>query len=205
VARASISYLGLTQPGHGVPRRRYRSVLPARYEIEAPDACRVVSIALAACDGTETFISYPVVFNACRNELRLPTRDTSKSLVAEQQGYFIAYASAPGRTASDRGERSGPYAAALAMELGRQGIDHLSLLQNVKEAVIGLTGGAQLPSESNGLSRRVYLTGEPTTPADIPLWESVRSSGDILLCNVILILVILSASRTVCSRRRHTK
>jgi uncharacterized caspase-like protein len=122
-----------------------------------------------------------VVFDACRNELQLPTRDTSKGLVpvAEQQGFFIAYASAPGRTASDKGEASGPYAAALAKELGRQGLDHLNLFQNVKEAVITTTGGVQHPWENNGLTRRVYLTGEPTTPADMALWESVRSSNDV--------------------------
>ncbi len=121
-----------------------------------------------------------VVFDACRNELQLPTRDTSKGLVpvAEQQGFFVADASAPGRTASDRGETSGPYAAALAKELGRQGLDHLNLFQNVKEAVITTTGGVQHPWENNGLTRRVYLTGEPTTPADMALWESVRSSND---------------------------
>jgi hypothetical protein len=121
-----------------------------------------------------------VVFDACRNELQLPTRDTSKGLVpvAEQQGFFVAYASAPGRTATDRGEKSGPYAAALAKEFGRQGLDHLNLFQNVKETVIASTGGSQHPWESNGLTRRVYLTGEPTTPADIALWESVRTTGD---------------------------
>jgi hypothetical protein len=82
---------------------------------------------------------------------------------AEQQGMFIAYASAPGRTASDRGDRSGPYAAALASELGRPGLDHLNLFQNVKEAVLAATGGAQQPWESNGLGRRVYLTGLPAS------------------------------------------
>jgi uncharacterized caspase-like protein len=91
------------------------------------------------------------VFDACRNELQLPAKDTTKGLVpvAEQQGMFIAYASAPGRTASDLGEKSGPYAAALASELGKPGLDHLNLFQNVKEAVLVSTGGQQ-PWESNG-------------------------------------------------------
>ncbi|MFM1814813.1 MAG: hypothetical protein RLZ98_1508 [Pseudomonadota bacterium] len=122
-----------------------------------------------------------VVFDACRNELQLPTRDTSKGLlpVAEQQGYFVAYASAPGRTASDLGKESGPYAAALSRELGRRGLDHLNLFQNVKEKVIETTGGAQYPWESNGLSRRVFLTGEPNIKADMALWEQVRLSNDV--------------------------
>lgn len=131
-------------------------------------------------DGARSSVKF-VVFDACRNELQLPTRDTSKGLlpVAEQQGFFVAYASAPGRTASDRGKASGPYAAALARELDRKGLDHLNLFQNVKETVIASTGGSQQPWESNGLTRRVYLTGEPTMPAEIALWESVRASSDI--------------------------
>lgn len=109
-----------------------------------------------------------IVFDACRNELQLPTKDTTKGLVpvAQQQGMFIAYASAPGRTASDRGEKSGPYAEALATQLASPGLDHLNLFQNVKEAVLAATGGAQQPWESNGLGRRIYLTGPPApTPA----------------------------------------
>ncbi|MFZ4806323.1 MAG: caspase family protein [Hyphomicrobiaceae bacterium] len=112
-----------------------------------------------------------IVFDACRNELQLPTKDTSKGLmpVAEQQGMFIAYASAPGKTASDRGARSGPYAAALAAELAKSGLDHLNLFQNVKETVLASTGGVQQPWESNGLGRRVYLTGPPqAAPAAAP-------------------------------------
>src|SRR5262249_42666200 len=108
-----------------------------------------------------------IIFDACRNELQLPTKETTKGLVpvAEQHGMFIAYASAPGRTASDRGEKSGPYAEALAAELNKPGLDHLSLFQNVKEAVYAASGGAQQPWESNGLVRRVYLTGQPAPSA----------------------------------------
>jgi Caspase domain len=117
---------------------------------------------LRLLDGARSAAKF-VVFDACRNELQLPTKDTSKGLVpvAEQQGIFIAYASAPGRTASDMGDKSGPYAAALAVELAHPGLDHLNLFQNVKEAVLTATGGAQQPWESNGLGRRVYLTGDP--------------------------------------------
>ena len=116
---------------------------------------------LKLLDGARSAAKF-IVFDACRNELQLPTKDTTKGLVpvVEQQGMFIAYASAPGRTASDRGDKSGPYSAALAAELGKPGLDHLNLFQNVKEAVLASTGGAQQPWESNGLGRRVYLTGQ---------------------------------------------
>src|SRR5262245_15855394 len=121
---------------------------------------------LKLLDGARSAAKF-IVFDACRNELQLPTKDTTKGLVpvTEQQGIFIAYASAPGRTASDRGEKSGPYAAALAAELLRPGLDHLNLFQNVKETVLATTGGIQQPWESNGLIRRVYLTGQPKVDA----------------------------------------
>jgi hypothetical protein len=120
---------------------------------------------LKLLDGARAAAKF-VIFDACRNELQLPTKDTSKGLVpvSEQQGMFIAYASAPGRTASDRGETSGPYAAALAAELAKVGVDHLSLFQNVKETVYAASGGVQQPWESNGLLRRVYLSGEAPAP-----------------------------------------
>src|SRR5262245_12372785 len=132
---------------------------------------------LRLLDGARSAAKF-IVFDACRNELRLPTKDTTKGLVpvAEQQGMFIAYASAPGRTASDRGDKSGPYAEALAAELGKPGLDHLNLFQNVKEAVLASTGGMQQPWESNGLGRRIYLTGPPPAVTASPPISSTRLS-----------------------------
>jgi uncharacterized caspase-like protein len=112
---------------------------------------------LRLLDGARSAAKF-IVFDACRSELQLPTKDTTKGLVpvAEQQGMFIAYASAPGRTASDRGDGSGPYAAALATEFAHPGLDHLNLFQNVKENVLAATGGAQQPWESNGLGFVIF-------------------------------------------------
>src|SRR5215475_8872629 len=63
-----------------------------------------------------------VVFDACRNELKL-TRKGKKALsdkgfvpIAYTPGVMIAYSTAPGRTASDSGSGGGIYAKALAEE-----------------------------------------------------------------------------------------
>jgi uncharacterized caspase-like protein len=143
---------------------------------------------LRLLDGARSAAKF-VIFDACRNELQLPTKDTSKGLipVAEQEGLFVAYASSPGRTASDRGDKSGVYAAALAAELLRPGLDHLNLFQNVKETVLASTNGVQQPWESNGLTRRVYLTGQPNLdPALTPrvseateVWDRTKDTKDI--------------------------
>jgi formylglycine-generating enzyme required for sulfatase activity len=134
---------------------------------------------LRLLDGARSAAKF-IVFDACRSELQLPTKDTTKGLVpvAEQQGMFIAYASAPGRTASDRGDGSGPYAAALATEFAHPGLDHLNLFQNVKENVLAATGGAQQPWESNGLGRRVYLTGPPKKDESRPQLDTPDQLSD---------------------------
>ena len=143
---------------------------------------------LRLLDGARSAAKF-VIFDACRNELQLPTKDTSKGLipVAEQEGLFVAYASSPGRTASDRGDKSGIYAAALAAELLRPGLDHLDLFQNVKETVLASTNGVQQPWESNGLSRRVYLTDQPNLPDSVgsrlseaaEAWDRTRDTKDL--------------------------
>ena len=142
-------------------------------------------------DGAQRAAKF-LVFDACRNELYLPQRTSDKGLipVSEHQGMFIAYATAPGHTASDRGEVSGPYAAALVSELEKPGLDHLNLFQNVKEAVLAKTGGAQQPWESNGLARRIYLTGQPesmpqlgtTSASEVErAWSAIRESQNPLV------------------------
>jgi formylglycine-generating enzyme required for sulfatase activity len=103
-----------------------------------------------------------VVFDACRNELRLPVRTGVKGFepVTAMRGMFIAFSTSPNNSASDVGEDSGPYAQALASELIRPRQDHLTLFQNVKERVISATGGTQWPWESNGLLR-FYFVDKP--------------------------------------------
>ena len=136
-----------------------------------------------------------IVFDACRNELQVPTKSTTKGLapIAEQQGMLIAYATSPGRTASDKGAGSGPFATALAAELDKPGLDHLNLFQNVKEGVLTATGGTQQPWVNDGLSRRIQMTAlvpqkapepvksdlaKPDKDLDIAFWNSVKDSKD---------------------------
>ena len=74
-----------------------------------------------------------VVFDACRDELQLKPstskgmgqRSSEKGFVpmAQTSGLLIAYSTAPTKTASDEGEKGGPYARVLAEELVRPGIE----------------------------------------------------------------------------------
>jgi formylglycine-generating enzyme required for sulfatase activity len=114
-----------------------------------------------------------VVFDACRDELRLPYRSAAKGFeaVAERNGMYIAFATALGAVALDEarsGAASGPYAEALAAELVKPGQDHLQLFQNVKEGVFAATARRQVPWERSGLLRRVYFAAEKPAPVVQP-------------------------------------
>lgn len=124
-----------------------------------------------------------VVFDACRNELKLPDKAASKgfAVVPTLRGMFVAFASEFGRTASDVGERSGPYAKALAAELVKPGLSHLDAFQNVKESVGLATQHKQVPWELNGLSLRVYLAGRNEAKQSEPSAVATQPSSDAML------------------------
>jgi uncharacterized caspase-like protein len=142
------------------------------------DAVKLDDI-LGELERAAPFAAHFVVFDACRDELKLPYKSASKGFeaVAERSGMFIAFATALGAVALDEGKtnRSGPYASALAAELVKPGQDHLQLFQNVKEDVFGSTAHRQVPWERNGLLRRIYFGGE--LPAARPGAQPTQSQA----------------------------
>src|SRR5262245_4677797 len=80
-----------------------------------------------------------VVFDACREELRL-TREGKKALGAEKgfvpvgniSGVMVAYATAPGKTASDSGQGGGAYAKALSEEIVKPGVEAVTMFRRVQ-------------------------------------------------------------------------
>jgi|GEM_PF-1563241 len=142
--------------------------------------------------------SYFVVFDACRNELRLPARSAVKGFepMTDKNDIFIALSTSPNSSASDVGEDSSPYARALASELTRPGQDHLTLFQNVKERVFSATNNTQRPWESNGLLKRVYFAGKTAhltmlpNPTNVPQSPHTPSADE--LCSKVKNVKIIS-------------
>ena len=108
---------------------------------------------------------------------------------------LIAFSTDPGQTASDAGDGSGPYAAALAANLVKRGQHHLDLFQNVKEQVYQTTR-LQVPWTRDGLLQRIYLSGReqsssnlvaidvPTAPLDLPsaaarAWSAIKDTRSV--------------------------
>jgi hypothetical protein len=186
--------------GHGVSRPGYRKnyLIPIDIQdMQNPDlwwdAIALEEI-LDELERGAPNASHFVVFDACRNELRLPVRSPNKGFeaMAEKPGIFIAFSTSPNTSASDGGANGSPYAQALASELTKPGVHHLDLFQNVKERVFNATGTIQRPWEINGLLSRFYFAGQKTpssTPSKPPeaLDKTLRSeqidivrSGDLV-------------------------
>ena len=79
--------------------------------------------------------SHIVVFDACRNELRLPEKTAVKGFepMGERSGLFIAFSTSPNTAASDRGIDGGHYAQALASELKQTGARSNAFISKCKE------------------------------------------------------------------------
>ena len=103
-----------------------------------------------------------LVLDACRNTLQGGRGGKGFVPLGQQSGVLVAFAAEPGKTASDMGQGSGPYAAALAAELVKPGQTDLIMFHNVRVAVMDKTGGDQVPWTEDGIQRRdrVMFGGE---------------------------------------------
>jgi hypothetical protein len=182
LAKAGADAIGfLYYSGHGVarPEDHANYLLPVDLKDTDStdfwfDALKLDDI-IGELERAAPFAAHFVVFDACRDELRLPYRSASKGFeaIAERSGMFIAFATALGAVALDAGQTtvgSGPYASMLSDELVKPGQDHLQLFQNVKEGVYASTGHHQVPWERNGLLKRVYFA--PNAPAAAPTQQA---------------------------------
>jgi formylglycine-generating enzyme required for sulfatase activity/uncharacterized caspase-like protein len=109
-----------------------------------------------------------VVFDACRNELNLTHKGkralTDRGFVplAYTPGVMIAYATAPGKTATDAGAGAGIYAKALAEEIVKPGLEAVTMFRRVALRVNREIG--QDPWMAASTLPEVYLAGEAAAP-----------------------------------------
>ncbi len=122
-----------------------------------------------------------VVFDACRNELRLRktgARNLVRSRgfvpVAQEAGMLVAYATAEGELASDVGAGAGPYSSVLAEEIVKPGVEAVTMFRNVQLRVKAAIG--QEPWLGFSALGGVHLAGtvpdplgDSAPPASLPI------------------------------------
>ena len=144
--------------GHGIASAGENYLIPV--DVDEPST-RLLSVqgvrqseVLATLRNEAPNAAHYLVLDACRNTLQGTRGGKGFVPVGQQSGVLVAFAAEPGKTASDTGQGSGPYAAALAMELVKPGQNDLLMFHNVRVAVMDRTRGDQVPWTEDGIQRR---------------------------------------------------
>ena len=165
--------------GHGAQNAedRFNYLIPTDVETDDsrdlwPSAVRLKQIIVDLKDRAPNAVHF-VVFDACRNELKLSSKRT-KSLRQPRgfvpvggkvRGMLIAYSTAEGELASDAGRGVGPYAKALSKWLTVPDIEAVTVFRKVQLDVFNATG--QEPWYKHGVFKSVYLAGR-SDPDTVP-------------------------------------
>src|SRR5262245_17520451 len=165
--------------GHGIASAGENYLIPT--DVDQPSTVQLSvqgvkqSEVLAILRGEAPNAAHYLVLDACRSTLQSVRGGKGFLPAGQQSGVLVAFAAEPGKTASDLGRESGPYASALAAELVKPGQNDLLMFHNVRVAVIQKTGGDQVPWTEDGIQRpqRVMFGGEtkaaPAAPPSQPV------------------------------------
>src|SRR5262245_8668893 len=159
--------------GHGIASAGENYLIPVDVEVPSTVELSVQGVkhseVLAILRGEAPNAAHYLVLDACRNTLQGARGGKGFIPVGQQSGVLVAFATEPGKTASDTGQSSGPYAAALAAELVKPSQNDLLMFHNVRDAVMDKTNGDQAPWTEDGIQRRQrVLFGRESTIIPAP-------------------------------------
>ena len=120
--------------GHGIASKGINYLIPVDVEKPSTRLLRANGVkqseVLQIIRSEAPRAAHYLIIDACRNELQGSRGAKGFVAVNQQAGTLIAFATAPGKTASDLGDGSGPYAKALAAEIVKPGVtDHPDVQQ----------------------------------------------------------------------------
>lgn len=186
--------------GHGVQSKGRNYLIPIeadiQSEIEVEDAGLDVNLVLGYMDDAQNGLNI-VILDACRNNpFARSFRSASNGLaqVDAPTGTLIAYATAPGRVASDGTGQNGLYTSELLKQMRISGLGVTEMFMRVRAEVMKQTANKQVPWESSSLVGTFYFsapakngTASPTSAdanrtkidpvaVEREYWENIRSS-----------------------------
>ena len=190
--------------GHGIESAGENYLIPV--DVEEPSTVELSvqgvkhSEVLAILRGEALNAAHYLVLDACRNTLQGARGGKGFVPVGQQSGVLVAFATEPGKTASDTGQGSGPYAAALAAELVKPDQNDLLMFHNVRVAVMDKTNRDQVPWTEDGIQRRqrVLFGGDakvtpPSLAAPMRLseaaeaWDRAKDATSIVVLEAFIV------------------
>lgn len=187
--------------GHGVQSKGRNYLIPVeadiQSEVEVEDAGVDVNLVLGYMDDAQNSLNI-VILDACRNNpFGRSFRSVSNGLaqVDAPTGTLIAYATAPGRVASDGTGQNGLYTTELLKQMRVPGLSATEMFMRVRAEVMRQTGNKQVPWESSSLVGNFYFGGMKNSgslPRDVAneakvdpaafelsYWDSIKGSTNI--------------------------
>jgi hypothetical protein len=176
--------------GHGMQVRGRNFLVPVDARIESEASVLVEAIEAdsvleqMAAAGNRLNI---VILDACRNnpfERRFRGSSAGLAQTEAPTGSLIAYATAPGKVASDGDGENGLYTGELLRVLEEPGLKVEDVFKRVRARVAAATNNQQVPWEASSLTGDFYFgartsqanaTGQHKT-AEVIFWESIQGS-----------------------------
>lgn len=174
--------------GHGMQVRGRNYLIPIDAEIRTESAVSSEAVDVdQLLDKLSAARLSMVILDACRNnpfERRFRGGGQGLASINAPTGTLIAYATAPGKVASDGDGRNGLYTQELLEAMDVPGIKVEDVFKRVRANVVRKSGEAQTPWESSSLTGDFYFFGQPTDAsganstdaAEVSYWESIRNS-----------------------------
>ncbi|MFO7574132.1 MAG: caspase family protein [Bacteroidales bacterium] len=151
--------------GHGIQSKGYNYLIPVdanlKTEAQVEYDCVAADRVLAMMESAGTGVNI-IILDACRNnpfERAWIRSATGRGLafMNAPRGSLIAYATAPGSTASDGEGKNGLYTSAILESIEIPNLNILQVFQNVRSLVSEQSGGRQVPWESTSLVGDFYF------------------------------------------------
>lgn len=147
--------------GHGMQVRGKNYLLPIDAQISSESSVRAETVDVDAV--LDQFAASPlnvVILDACRNnpfERRFRSTGGGLAQMDAPKGTLIAYATAPGKVASDGEGRNGLYTQELLKQLQTPELSVEAVFKRVRAGVARATGDAQIPWEASSLTGEFYF------------------------------------------------
>lgn len=181
--------------GHGVQSKGRNYLIPVdaniQSEAEVEDSGVDAALVLNFMDDAQNGLNI-VILDACRNNpFARSFRSASDGLaqVDAPTGTLIAYATAPGRVASDGTGQNGLYTSELLKQMQVPGVSITDMFMRVRGEVMKQTANKQVPWEASSLVGSFYFSGAPgessastsvskidPTAFELSYWETIKTS-----------------------------
>lgn len=146
--------------GHGIQNKGMNYMIPIEADLQSEEQvefdCVAADRVLAYMDAAQAKVNV-IIMDACRNNpfersWHRSTAGNGLAMMNAPTGSLIAYATAPGRVASDGAGSNGLYTSALLKYLGDPKLSIEQVFKRVRTEVTEKSSGAQVPWETTSLT-----------------------------------------------------